>query len=158
MFVPITTLAQSNQGPPPEAALAFILAFVCVYCSIFLLLTLPAIIGLWKIFVKAGQPGWGAIIPIYNTYLICKITGRPGWWVLMHFIPFANIVFAILLKIDLAKSFGKDAGFAIGMVFLAPVFYPILGFGSAQYQGPSAPPQWVPRQVLPGSPTSETRP
>jgi len=92
----------------------------------------------WKIFTKAGQPGWASIIPIYNLYIWCKIVGRPGWWIILMLIPFVNIIISIILLIDLAKSFGKGVGFGIGLILLAVVFFPILGFGSAQYQGPAA--------------------
>jgi uncharacterized protein DUF5684 len=92
----------------------------------------------WKIFTKAGQPGWAAIIPIYNWYILCKIVGRPGWWVILLLIPFINFIIGIILCIDLAKSFGKGVGFGIGLILLGVIFFPILGFGSAQYQGPSA--------------------
>jgi hypothetical protein len=92
----------------------------------------------WKIFTKAGQPGWASIIPIYNCYILCKIVGRPGWWVILLLIPFVNFIVGIILCIDLAKSFGKGVGFAIGLILLGVIFFPILGFGSAQYQGPAA--------------------
>jgi len=96
------------------------------------------LIAMWKMFVKAGKPGWAVIIPIYNTYVLLEIVGRPTWWLLMFYIPFVNAVFGIIVGIDLAKSFGKDSGFGIGLIFLAPIFIPILGFGDAQYVGPSA--------------------
>jgi hypothetical protein len=92
----------------------------------------------WKIFTKAGQPGWASIIPIYNWYILCKIVGRPGWWVILLLIPFINFIIGIILCIDLAKSFGKGVGFGIGLILLGLIFFPILGFGSAQYQGPAA--------------------
>lgn len=101
----------------------------------FLILMLAA---MWKVFTKAGEPGWAILIPIYNLYIMCKIAGRPGWWVLLMLIPLVNFIIAIILYVDLAKSFGKGAGFAVGMLFLPFIFFPILGFGSAQYQGPSA--------------------
>lgn len=96
------------------------------------------LVSLWKVFVKAGQPGWAGIIPIYNMYILCKIAGRPGWWVLLMFIPLINFIVLAVLSIDVAKSFGKGVGFGIGLWLLAIVFYPILAFGSAQYQGPAA--------------------
>jgi len=92
------------------------------------------IAGVWKVFTKAGQPGWAAIIPIYNIYILTKIAGKPGWWLLLFFIPVVNFVIAILVAIDVAKAFGKGTGFALGLVFLGIIFYPILGFGDAQYQ------------------------
>jgi len=109
---------------------------------IFLLIYLAVIVfilaGMWKMFAKAGQPGWGALVPIYNIYLLCKIVGRPGWWTLLFFVPFVSIVIAIIVCIDLAKSFGRGVGTAIGLVLVGFVFIPILGFGKAEYQGPAA--------------------
>ena len=98
-------------------------------------LTVLMIAALWKIFIKAGQPGWAAIIPIYNWIVWCKIVGRPAWWVLLLLICFP--IFYIILSIDLARSFGKGTGFAVGLILLAIIFLPVLGFGSAQYQGPA---------------------
>ena len=92
------------------------------------------IAALWQVFVKAGRPGWGAIIPFYNIYLICKIAGRPGWWVLLFLIPIVNFFVWLVLCIDVAKAFGKSSGFAVGLWLLDFIFMPILGFGSAQYQ------------------------
>jgi hypothetical protein len=100
--------------------------------------TILMIAACWKIFTKAGQPGWAAIIPIYNWYIFCKIVGRPGWWVILLLIPFVNFIVGIILCIDLAKSFGKGVGFGIGLILLGIIFFPILGFGNAQYQGPAA--------------------
>ncbi len=90
----------------------------------------------WKIFVKAGKPGWAAIIPIYNIIVLLEIIGRPWWWLLLLFVPVANAVIGIMLLFDLAKVFGKGTGFGFGLLFLAPIFIPILAFGSATYQGP----------------------
>ena len=102
-----------------------------------LVVSIFLIAAMWKVFSKAGQPGWAAIIPIYNLYVWCKAVGRPGWWILLMLIPFVNFIIAIILSIDMAKSFGKGAGFGVGIAFLGFIFVPILGFGSAQYQGPS---------------------
>jgi uncharacterized protein DUF5684 len=92
--------------------------------------------SMWKIFEKAGRPGWEGIIPIYNVYIMTKIVGKPGWWVIMFFIPILNIVFMIWLYNMLSKSFGKEEGFTIGLILLGFIFFPILAFGDAQYQGP----------------------
>ncbi len=105
-----------------------------------LVIGLIMIIAMWKVFSKAGQPGWAAIIPIYNIYVLCKIAGRPGWWLLLMLIPFVNFIIAIIVCIDIAKNFGKGAGFGIGLALLGFIFFPILGFGSATYQGGGAPP------------------
>jgi len=102
----------------------------------FLALAVLQIAGMWKVFTKAGQPGWAAIIPILNIYIMTKIGGKPGWWVLLCLIPFLNIIFLIWIYNMISKSFGKDEGFTVGLVLLGLVFWPILGFGPAIYQGP----------------------
>lgn len=104
-------------------------SFQLVYFAIAII----TLVGMWKIFEKAGKPGWAAIIPIYNIIVLLEIVGRPLWWVALMFVPIAQLVVAVILAIDLAKAFGKDVGFAIGMILLPFVFYPMLGFGSAQY-------------------------
>lgn len=103
---------------------------------IYLAIVVFMIAAMWKVFEKAGQPGWAAIIPIYNLYIMTKIAGKPGWWVVMFFLPILNIVFLIWLYNMISKSFGKDEGFTAGLVLLGIIFWPILGFGSAKYQGP----------------------
>lgn len=96
------------------------------------------IAGMWRMFEKADQPGWASIIPIYNIYVLLKIAGRPGWWLLLFLVPLVNIFVAALFYQSLAESFGKGTGFAVGLFFLSFVFIPILGFGDATYEGPGA--------------------
>jgi hypothetical protein len=91
---------------------------------------------MWKIYVKAGKPGWAAIIPIYNILVQLEIVGRPWWYLLLMFVPVVNIVIAIMIIFDLAKVFGKSTGFGFGLLFLSFIFIPILAFGDAQYQAP----------------------
>lgn len=112
-----------------------------------LIVGILAIIGMWKMFTKAGQPGWAAIIPIYNIYILLKIVGRPWWWLLLLLIPIVNFIILILVNLDLAKSFGKSIAFAIGLILLSPVFYIILGFGSSRYLGPAANPLGRPSTI-----------
>ena len=101
------------------------------------------IAAFWKVFTKAGQPGWAAIIPIYNVYIMLKIVGRPAWWLILFLIPLVNIAIAVIIAIDMAKSFGQTPAFGIVLLFfLSVIGYLILGFGSARYVGPAAaPPQ-----------------
>jgi hypothetical protein len=96
--------------------------------------------GLWKVFIKAGQPGWAVLVPFYNVLIVLRIVGRPDIWLLFCLIPGVNVVIQIILCIDLAKSFGKDTLFAIGLILLPIVFFPILGFGNARYLGPQVAP------------------
>jgi hypothetical protein len=128
----VALLAQNdfNQGGGGAAA--------GVVLIIELAILVVLIAGIWKIFTKAGKPGWAAIIPIYNLVVMLEIVGKPVWWVLLYLIPCVNVVVAILVAVELAKCFGQGAGFAIGMVFLPFIFYPILGFGDARYRGPAA--------------------
>jgi hypothetical protein len=103
---------------------------------VFLAIVVAAIVAGWKIYVKAGQPGWASLVPIYNLIVMLKIVGRPAWWLVLALIPFVNLVIVIILLVDLAKSFGKSGGFAVALLFMVGYF--ILGFGDAQYQGPAA--------------------
>jgi hypothetical protein len=91
--------------------------------------------GMWKTFEKAGKPGWGAIIPVYNIILLLEIAGRPFWWFFLLVLPMVNVVVSIIVAIDVARNFGKGTGFGLGLALLSFIFYPILGFGDAQYQG-----------------------
>jgi len=91
------------------------------------------IASMWKIFTKAGQPGWASIVPIYNLIILLKIVNKPLWWIILFLIPIANFIVLILVINELSKSFGKGVGFTIGLLFLGVIFYPILGFGDAQY-------------------------
>lgn len=100
-----------------------------------LLIIVALLAACWKIFSKAGQPGWAAIVPIYNFVVLLKIVNRPIWWIILLLIPFVGVIVAIILALDMAKAFGKGAGFGIGLILLPFIFYPILGFGSAQYVG-----------------------
>jgi hypothetical protein len=108
-----------------------------VFLIIYLAVVVLWLAGMWKTFAKAGQPGWAAIIPIYNIYVWTKIVGREPWWVVIAIIPCISIVAVVVLSIDMAKSFGKDAAYGIGLWLLGFIFWPLLGFGSAQYVGPS---------------------
>lgn len=106
------------------------IGFTICYLAVVLLI----IIGLWKVFVKAGKPGWASIVPIYNVIVLLEIAGKPLWWFILMLIPFVNFIVAIIVLIAVARNFGKGVGFAIGMVFLPFIFIPMLGFGDAKYQ------------------------
>lgn len=103
-----------------------------------LALSLIVIVGLWGVFSKAGRPGWAAIIPFYNLYVLLKVAGRPGWWLVLFLIPLVNIVIWLMVALDMAKAFGRSAAFGVfGLWLFAFVGYPILGFGDARYLGRS---------------------
>ena len=101
-----------------------------------LIVAVIAIIALWRVFSKAGRPGWAAIIPIYNIYTLVKVSGNSGWFTLLYFIPIVNIIIAVIVALGVAKNFGKSGVFGIVGLFLFSIIgYLILGFGSAQYVG-----------------------
>lgn len=107
--------------------------FLALMSLVMLCFILFYIAAMWKIFTKAGYPGWHSIVPFLSTYTLCRIAGRPGWWWVLMFIPCVGTVVAIIVWLDLAKAFGKEVGFGLGLVFLSPIFIPILGFGSSEY-------------------------
>ncbi len=114
-------------------------AMFSVFALFYLAFAVFLIISLWKLFVKAGKPGWAALIPIYNIVVMLEIVGRPVWWVLLIiFVPLLNVWLTIVMYLDLAKSFGKSLGFGIVSLFFPYVTIPILAFGKSQYQGPVA--------------------
>ena len=92
----------------------------------------------WRIFEKAGRPGWASLIPIYNVVVLLQIVGRPVWWIVLLLIPLVNLVVGFVLALDLSRSFGHDVAFALGLFFLGFVFYPLLAFGGDIYEGPAA--------------------
>ncbi len=99
----------------------------------YLILIVFFIIVRWKIFEKAGKPGWACIIPIYSTIVYLEIINKPIWWFFMFLIPLVNIYFLIVAIHRLSLSFGKDVGFTIGLLLLGIVFMPILAFSDAKY-------------------------
>ncbi len=129
-MVLLSVLAQSQESTDQGVGLVSILIQFVVAAL--------QIAGMWMVFVKAGQPGWKAIIPFYNLFTQLKFVGRPGWWLVLCFIPLVNIVIFFIVSNDTAKSFSKGIGWALGLFFLGFIFYPLLGFGDARYVGPAA--------------------
>src|SRR5215510_3406281 len=114
-------MLQGDESNNPVVAVLFLTVVLAVVVTF--------IAFMWKTFAKAGQPGWGVLIPIYNTYLMTQIAGKPAWWIILMFIPLVNIVISAILTVGIATSFGKGAGFGIGMFLFPFIFYPVLGFG-----------------------------
>jgi hypothetical protein len=96
-----------------------------------------ALAGTWQVFIKAGREGWEAIIPLYNIYVMTQIAGQPWWLVIFCLIPFVNVLALGVLCWKLAECFGYSWPFALGLIFLPFVFYPLLGFGDAKYTPPA---------------------
>jgi len=128
-------LLQENTG---AGGLGALLAVGGPMMIVALALAVVLIIGLWKVYVKAGQPGWAVLIPFYNVYILLKIAGRPGWWLVLCLIPLVNIVIALMVAIDVAKAFGQSAVFGVVLLFLlSGIGYLVLGFGNYKYVGPA---------------------
>lgn len=131
-----TTVASNALVPLQEgsgAGAAFGIMALLIFFVLPLAFAAVVIAGQWKIFTKAGQPGWAAIIPIYNTWvLVVEVADRDAlWFILSIFVPFAIVV----PMIDVAEKFGKGTGYGLGLAFLPFIFYPLLGFSDAQYRG-----------------------
>ena len=123
------TFAQQDGGGGGAGMMVFMVLYIAVI--------LVAIVGVWKVFEKAGKPGWASIVPVYNTIVLTEIIGKPMSWVILILFPCTMPIFIILALIELAKVFGKDTGFGLGLALLGFIFWPILGFGDAKYQGPA---------------------
>ncbi len=121
----LETLAMGQYDQKPSAGL------VVFYVVLMVLM----VASYWKIFAKAGKPGWASIVPIYNLVVYLQMVNRPVWWIVLFFVPIVNIVIAIVLVHDLSKSFGKGMGWTLGLLFLGIVFVPVLAFGSDQFVG-----------------------
>lgn len=107
------------------------------YLIFMLILCAFIIVCMWKVFVKAGKPGWAAIVPIYNAWVLFEIGGEEGWKVLLSLIPVVGsiivLIFTIKAYLEIARRFGKSTGFGILMIFFAPIMFAILAFSDAQY-------------------------
>lgn len=113
---------------------------VVVFILVGLAFTAFWVAGAWKMFEKAGQPGWGILVPIYNLLLIVRIAGSPDWMFVLLLIPFVNIVAHIFVSLELGKRFSKGPAFTIGLIFIPAVFYALIGFTSDEYTPPPSGP------------------
>jgi hypothetical protein len=105
---------------------------------VLIIVAVVQLVAMWRVFAKAGKPGWAVLIPIYDIIVLFEIVGRPAWWILLMLIPGVNIVIMIMVINDLSKSFGHGVGFTLGLIFLNIIFWWILAFGPSQYLGPGA--------------------
>jgi Family of unknown function (DUF5684) len=124
-----------GEYQPADYAIAAALATLITL----VLLGVPTLAGLWKVFEKSGRPGWAALVPVWNIAVLHRIAGHPGWWAWLYLVPCAwpvVVVPSVLALLDLAKCFGKDALFGLGLVAAPFVTLPILGFGPAKYEPP----------------------
>ena len=132
----LAQVSENNQNAIAAAAAAFIAAFFLV----FVVIGIVTLIGMWKTFAKAGQPGWAVLIPIYNIIVLLRIAGLPWYWVFTPFVAIipilgwiAYLVWIVWVHHRISTRFGQGVGFTIGLTLLSPIFWLILGFGSAKY-------------------------
>jgi hypothetical protein len=135
------------------------MALLTIYILAVLAFVVVGLVGLWKMYVKAGQPGWAVLVPFYNLYVLLKIVNKPGWWLLLWFVPLVNIYVSIVVALELAKSFGKTPVFGVvGLWLFSTIGFLILGFGSAQYTGVGAAETTEPTATPPVAPAPPTDP
>jgi len=119
-------VAVSSQTDSPALTVTFGLIALAVY--------IIGVIALWRVFTKAGYPGWLVLIPIVNTFVLVKIAGFSAWYGLLYFVPIVNIVFHVIVSLRIGKGFGQSTAFSIVLLWLfSLVGFFILGYGSAQY-------------------------
>jgi hypothetical protein len=118
------------QQAGPDGAAGLGIGIVLLQLAI----AIAVLAGLWKVFEKAGKPGWAALIPIYNLFVYAEVAGKPIWWALLMLVPCANIIVFILMSIGVAKNFGKSEGYGVGLGLLSFIFLPLLGFSDAKYR------------------------
>jgi len=129
MFMSLASFLQDDVAPAFEQPSVPIVPLIIMG-----IVGLLMIASMWKVFAKAGEPGWAILVPIYNLLTLLKVAGKPGWWFILFLIPGLNTIIGILVAIELAKKFGQGTGFGLGLVFLPMIFYPMLAFGSSTYQ------------------------
>lgn len=125
--------AASTASSVDAGTMAGVLAFMGTFWLIMLVVMVIMFIAMWRIFVKAGKPGWAVLIPIYNTIVLLEIVERPLWWVILYFVPIANLVVQIIVSLDLARKFGKSVLFAVLGLVLTPIGFLVLGFDKSEY-------------------------
>ena len=138
-LTPLLAQASGNNG---AAALGVLLALIAAFGMILLAGYVVCLIGMWKVFTKAGQPGWAVLIPIYNVIVLLRVAGLPWYWVFALFLQIipiigllAIVVLAVMCLHRISTRFGQGVGFTIGLTLLFPIFWLILGFGDSKYLG-----------------------
>lgn len=132
-----------NNGTPAPAAAAATAVTLLMMTLLISAILIVIVVSAWKVYTKAGRPGWASLVPIYSQWVMAEIGGKPGWWALLMFIPIVNIVISLLISLGVARNFGKSDVFGIfGLWLFSVIGFPILGFGSATYRGngPQVPP------------------
>ena len=130
----LASVAAADPSVSGAAIIGILLLIMLGMIFVVFVLVALTLLGLWKVFVKAGKPGWGALIPVYNRVALLEMVHMPLWWIVLFMIPVVNIVLYVLLAHRLAVVFGRGWGYAVGLIFLPFIFYPVLGLGDAEYK------------------------
>jgi len=125
-----SAMPQQGGTPMPQQG-----SFPIILLLVTLVVCILIIAGQWIVFQKAGQAGWKCLIPFYNMYVLMEISGKPGWWMFLLFVPLVGIVIYLFAMLSLAKKFGRSELFGVGLVFLPMIFFPVLAFGGSEYEG-----------------------
>ena len=120
-----------------SGVIGVLLGGMMLYFLVMMAFCVFTIICQWKVFTKAGKPGWASIIPYYNIYQQFDIVYGDGWKCLLLLIPLYNIVVLVQYSLNLAKAYGQSTLFGLGLLFLSPIFYALLAFKKdISYIGP----------------------
>lgn len=135
-----TTSSYSPSSAMTPAESAVFGAVGVVYFAAMVVVTVISIVSMWRLFTKAGKPGWASIVPIYNTIVQLQIAGRPAWWVLLIlFVPLLNVWVSVVALIDFVRSYQRSGLWVLGLMFLPVIALPWFTFSSkTQYRGPIA--------------------
>ena len=134
----VTTVQESAPpaaAPPQPSAVPMGSGFPIAFLLIVLAVSLLMIVSCWVVYEHAGQAGWKSLIPFYNMYVLMEISGKPGWWMFLLFIPLVGLAIYLFAMLSLAKKFGRSELFGVGIFLLPMIFLPILAFGDSRYQG-----------------------
>ena len=138
----LTPILAQASGNEQAAIAAGVAAFIGAFFLVFVVIGIVTLIGMWKAFAKAGQPGWAVLVPIYNIIVLLRVAGLPWYWVFAPFVAIipilgwiAYIVWIVWVHHRISTRFGQGVGYTIGLTLLGPIFWLILGFGSSKYVG-----------------------
>lgn len=136
MLAALSNLAQSYSYSYTTTDTSSSSGSMAVFWIFYLVFLVVMLVSMWKVYVKAGKPGWASIVPIYNTLVLLEIVGKPWYWILLMLIPIVNLVILVMLYHEVSKAFGKGVGMTLLLIFLPFIGWPMLAFGSATYHKP----------------------
>jgi len=132
-------LKEKVFAPTAKKIRSIFTKFFCGFLLVVIVVALVLTVSMWIVFDKAGEPGWAAFVPGYNTWVLAEIADKPGWWGLVMFFsayipyigPLVGLVLSLVISIGVAKAFNRGVAFGVGLCLVPFVFYPILAFSSS---------------------------